>query len=148
MKDMNTNRFINVDMKFQAVLPGRSPSTFKVTKGEFKSQQLEYIEMLLNLIFKTKMVIFLFLLLFGSSHLTSVEDDIVNFLKDQGLQELSAGFVSEEIEVRHLPSIPDNLLEQLGITTMGARLNLRSAATAWLTQNQAQDSGNGQVRAF
>ena len=43
---MNTNRFINVDMKFQAVLPGRSPSTFKATKGEFNSQKLEYIEML------------------------------------------------------------------------------------------------------
>ena len=94
------------------------------------------------------MVISLLLLLIGSCHLAFVEDDIVNFLEDQGLQELSAGFVSEEIEVRHLPSIPDNLLEQLGITTMGARLNLRSAATAWLTQNQVQDSGSGQVRAF
>ena len=94
------------------------------------------------------MVISLLLLLIGSYHLASVEDGIVNFLEDQGLQELSAGFVYEEIEVRHLPSIPDKLLEQLGITTIGARLNLRSAATAWLTQNQAQDSGSGQVRAF
>ena len=94
------------------------------------------------------MVISLLLLLIGSYHLASVEDGIVNFLEDQGLQELSAGFVSEEIEVRHLPSILDNLLAQLGIRTMGARLNLRSAATTWLTQKKAQDSGSGQVRAF
>ena len=96
------------------------------------------------MIFKTNMVIFLFLLLFGSSHLASVEDDIENFLEDQGLQELSAGFVSEEIEVSQLPSLPDDFLVQLGITTMGARLRLRSAATAWLTR----DSGSGQVRAL
>ena len=94
------------------------------------------------------MVISLLLLLIGSCHLASVEDGIVDFLEDQGLQELSAGFVSEEIEVRHLPSIPDNLLAQLGIRTMVARLNLRSAATTWLTQKKAEDSGSGQVRAF
>ena len=96
------------------------------------------------------MIIFLFLLLFGSSHLASVEDDIENFLEDQGLQELSAGFVSEEIEVQHLPSIPDNLLVQLGVKTMGSRLNLRTAATAWLTEerSQVQDSEREQVRAF
>ena len=80
------------------------------------------------------MIIFLFLLLFGSSHLASVEDDIENFLEDQGFQELSAGFASEEIEVWQLPSIPDNFLVQLGVTTMGARIRLRSAATTWLTQ--------------
>ena len=40
---MNTNRFINVDMKFQAVLPGRSPSTFKATKGEFNGQYIARI---------------------------------------------------------------------------------------------------------
>ena len=106
------------------------------------------VKLSVNMIFSTNMVISLLLLLIGSCHLASVEDGIVSFLEDQGLQELSAGFVSEEIEVRHLPSMPDNLLEQLGITTMGGRLNLRSAATAWLTQNQAQDSGSGQVRAF
>ena len=105
--------------------------------------------MSLNKIFKTNMVILFFLLLFGSSHLSSVEDDIVNFLEDQGLQELSAGFVSEEIEVWQVPSIPDNFLAQLGVTTMGARLRLRSAATAWLTQErgQVQDTGSGQVSA-
>ena len=101
-----------------------------------------------NMVVLTDMVIPLLFLLICKSHLAFVEDDIVDFLEDQGLQELSAGFVSEEIEVRHLPSIPDNLLAQLGIRTMVARLNLRSAATAWLTQNQVQDSGSGQVRAF
>ena len=90
------------------------------------------------------MVISLLLLLIGSCHLASVEDGIVDFLEDQGLQELSAGFVSEEIEVSQLPAMPDDFLVRLGITTMGARLRLRSAATAWLTQ----ESGSGQVSAF
>ena len=96
------------------------------------------------------MVIPLLFLLICKSHLASVEDDIMDFLEDQGLQELSAGFVSEEIEVWQLPSIPDNFLAQLGVTTMGARLRLRSAATAWLTQErgQVQDTGSGQVRAI
>ena len=156
MKDMNTNRFINVNMKFHAVLPERSPSTFKATNIYFSDTFFNFLfmqfietfsKMSLNKIFKTNMVILLFLLIFGTSHLASVEDDIVNFLEDQGLQELSAGFVSEEIEVWQLPSIPDNFLVQLGVTTMGARLRLRSAATTWLTQErgQVQDTGSGQV---
>ena len=97
----------------------------------------------------TKVVIFLLLLLINSSYPAFVEDDLLDFLEDQGLQELSAGFVSEEIEVWQLPSIPDDFLAQLGVTTMGARLRLRSAATAWLTQErgQVQDTGSGQVRA-
>ena len=109
-----------------------------------------FSKMSLNMIFKTNMVIFLFLLLFGTSRLSSVEDDIVKFLEDQGLEELSAGFVSEEIEVWQLPSIPDDFLVQLGVTTMGARLRLRSAARAWLTQErgQVQDTGSGQVCAI
>ena len=97
-----------------------------------------------NMVVLTDMVIPLLFLLICKGHLTSVKDDIVDFLEDQGLQELSAGFVSEEIEVSQLPSMPDDFLVQLGITTMGARLRLRSAATAWLTR----DSGSGQVRAF
>ena len=159
MKDMNTNRFINVDMKFHAVLPERSPSTFKATNIYFSDTFFNFLfmqfietfsKMSLNKIFKTNMVILLFLLIFGTSHLASVEDDIVNFLEDQGLQELSAGFVSEEIEVWQLPSIPDNFLVQLGVTTMGVRLRLRSAATTWLTQerSQVQDTGSGQVCAI
>ena len=97
-----------------------------------------------NMVVLAHMVIPLLFLLIGSSHLSFVEDDIVDFLEDQGLQGLSAGFVSEEIEVSQLPSMPDDFLVRLGITTMGARLRLRSAATAWLTE----DSGSGQVRPF
>ena len=97
-----------------------------------------------NMVVLTDMVIPLLFLLICKSHLASVKDDIVDFLEDQGLQVLSAGFVSEEIEVSQLPSMPDDFLVRLGITTMGARLRLRSAATAWLTR----DSGSGQVRAF
>ena len=103
-----------------------------------------------NMVVLADMVIPLLFLLIGSSHLSFVEDDIVNFLEDQGLQELSAGFVSEEIEVGHLPSMPDNLLVQLGVKTMGSRLNLRTAATAWLIEerSQVQDSEREQVRPF
>ena len=97
-----------------------------------------------NMVVLADMVIPLLFLLICKSHLAFVEDDIVDFLEDQGLQELSAGFVSEEIEVSQLPAMPDDFLVQLGITTMGARLRLRSAATAWLTQ----ESGSGQVNAF
>ena len=118
--------------------------------GLFHAIYSTFSKMLLNMIFKTNMVIFLFLLLFGTSRLSSVEDDIVKFLEDQGLEELSADFVSEEIEVWQLPSIPDDFLVQLGVTTMGARLRLRSAATTWLTQErgQVQDTGSGQVCAI
>ena len=97
-----------------------------------------------NMFVLANMVIPLLFLLICNSHLAFVEDDIVDFLEDQGLQELSAGFVSEEIEVSQLPSMPDDFLVQLGITTMGGRLRLRSAAAAWLTE----DSGSGQVRPF
>ena len=90
------------------------------------------------------------MLLINSSYPAFVEDDLLDFLEDQGLQELSAGFVSEEIEVGHLPSMPDNLLVQLGVKTMGSRLNLRTAATAWLIEerSQVQDSEREQVRPF
>ena len=96
------------------------------------------------MIIVTKVFIFHLLLLINSSYPAFVEDDLLDFLEDQGLQELSAGFVSEEIEVSQLPAMPDDFLVRLGITTMGARLRLRSAATAWLTQ----ESGSGQVSAF
>ena len=103
-----------------------------------------FIVLSIAMIIVTKVFIFHLLLLINSSYPAFVEDDLLDFLEDQGLQELSAGFVSEEIEVSQLPSMPDDFLVRLGITTMGGRLRLRSAATAWLTQ----ESGSGQVNAF
>ena len=98
------------------------------------------------MIFLANVVIYFLFLLIDSSKAASV-DDIVNFLEEQGLQELSEGFVSEEIEVEQLPTIPDDFLVQLGVTTMGARLRLRSSASTWLAQEFNKEPGKEQVRA-
>ena len=99
-----------------------------------------------SMIFLANAVHYCVLLLIGSSKAASV-DDIVNFLEEQGLQELSEGFVSEEIEVEQLPTIPDDFLVQLGVTTMGARLRLRSSASTWLAQEFNKEPGKEQVYA-
>ena len=96
------------------------------------------------MIFLANAVHYFLLLLIGSSKAASV-DDIVNFLEEQGLQELSEGFVSEEIEVEQLPTIPDDFLVQLGVTTMGARLRLRSSASTWLAQESSKAPEKEQV---
>ena len=96
------------------------------------------------MIFLANAVHYCVLLLIGSSKAASV-DDIVNFLEEQGLQELSEGFVSEEIEVEQLPTIPDDFLVQLGVTTMGARLRLRSSASTWLAREFNKEPGKEQV---
>ena len=85
------------------------------------------------------MVFPLLLLLISGGHTSPAQDGISDFLEDQGLQHLAPAFISEEIEVRQIPSIPDNYLVELGVRTMGARLRLRSAAAAWLDQG-GQDS--------
>ena len=79
-----------------------------------------------------------FALLVSYSHLAP--DGISDFLEDQSLQHLAPAFILEEIEVRQIPSIPDNYLVELGVRTMGARLRLRSAAAAWLDQSRSQGS--------
>ena len=85
------------------------------------------------------MVFPLLLLLISGGHTSPAQDGLSDFLEDQGLQHLAPAFISEEIEVRQIPSIPDNYLVELGVRTMGARLRLRSAAAAWLDQG-GQDS--------
>ena len=84
------------------------------------------------------MVLPLLLLLISGSHLAP--DGISDFLEDQSLQHLAPAFILEEIEVRQIPSIPDNYLVELGVRTMGARLRLRSAAAARLDQSRSQGS--------
>ena len=91
------------------------------------------------MIFSTNMVFPLPLLLISGGHPSPAQYGISDFLEDQGLQHLAPAFISEEIEVRQIPSIPDNYLVELGVRTMGARLRLRSAAAAWLDQG-GQDS--------
>ena len=97
------------------------------------------IALSVNMIFSTNMVFPLLLLLISGGHTSPAQDGISDFLEDQGLQHLAPAFISEEIEVRQIPSIPDNYLVELGVRTMGARLRLRSAAAAWLDQG-GQDS--------
>ena len=54
------------------------------------------------------------------------------FLTDNGFGHVSQQFVEEEIEVRQIPSLPDQVLADLGVRTVGARLRLRSAASQWV----------------
>ena len=84
-----------------------------------------------NMISSLKMVIpLLFLVILGCD---GVGRDIDNFLRDQGWENLTQTFVSEEIEVRHVNRLTDQNLMDLAVRTMGARLRLQSAATAWVS---------------
>ena len=40
--------------------------------------------------------------------------------------------MKEEIEIRQIPSLSDQVLADLGVRTVGARLRLRSAASQWV----------------
>ena len=44
-------------------------------------------------------------------------------------------FVDQKVEVRQIPAMPDHLLVELGLRTIGSRLRIRSAASHWL-ENQ------------
>ena len=66
------------------------------------------------------MVFPLLLLLISGGHLAPAQDGISHFLEDQGLQHLAPAFISEEIEVRQIPSIPDNYLVELGVQEAGS----------------------------
>ena len=59
-------------------------------------------------------------------------EETSRFLTDNGLGHVSQQFVEEEIEVRQIPSLPDQVLADLGVRTVGARLRLRSAASQWV----------------
>ena len=54
-------------------------------------------------------------------------EETSRFLTDNGF-----GHVRDEIEVRQIPSLPDQVLADLGVRTVGARLRLRSAASQWV----------------
>ena len=59
-------------------------------------------------------------------------EETSRFLTDNGFGHVSQQFVEEEIEVRQIPSLPDQVLADLGVRTVGARLRLRSAASQWV----------------
>ena len=102
-------------------------TTNKMTMRENISRSTEIS---FNMI-STKMVIpLLFLVIFGCD---GVSRDMEHFLREHGLGNLTQTFVSEEIEVRDVNKLTDQNLMDLGVRTMGARLRLRSAATAWVS---------------
>ena len=51
------------------------------------------------------------------------------FLAENGFGHVSEQFVLEEIEVRQIAGLPDEILVALGVRTVGARLRLRSVAS-------------------
>ena len=51
------------------------------------------------------------------------------FLAENGFGHVSEQFVCEEIEVRQIAGLPDEILVALGVRTVGARLRLRSLAS-------------------
>ena len=48
---------------------------------------------------------------------------------------LGPRFVDQEVEVQQIPAMPDHLLVELGVRTIGSKLRIKSAASHWL-ENQ------------
>ena len=59
-------------------------------------------------------------------------EETSRFLTDNGFGHVSQQFMEEEIKVRQIPSLPDQVLADLGVRTVGARLRLRSVASRWV----------------
>ena len=57
--------------------------------------------------------------------------NMVNFLRSQGLHALSERFMAEEIEVEQIARLTDQDLISVGVTTIGGRMRIRSAAANW-----------------
>ena len=57
--------------------------------------------------------------------------NMVNFLRSQGLHALSERFLAEEIEVDQIARLTDQDLISVGVTTIGGRMRIRSAAANW-----------------
>ena len=57
--------------------------------------------------------------------------NMVNFLRSQGLHALSERFLAEEIEVEQIARLTDQDLISVGVTTIGRRMRIRSAAANW-----------------
>ena len=61
-----------------------------------------------------------------------VNDQLGQFLTDNGLGHLKESFVEQEVEVRQLVGMSDQNLMELGVRTISARMRIRSAATNWV----------------
>ena len=57
--------------------------------------------------------------------------NMVNFLRSHGLHALKKRFLAEEIEVDQIARLTDQDLISVGVTTIGGRMRIRSAAADW-----------------
>ena len=77
-----------------------------------------------------KQLYLFFALLVVSCH--AAFNETSRFLAENGFGHVSKQFVLEEIEVRQIAGLPDEILVALGVRTVGARLRLRSVASQWI----------------
>ena len=54
-----------------------------------------------------------------------MNDQLGQFLTDNGLGHLKESFVEQEVEVRQLVGMSDQNLMELGVRTIGARMRIR-----------------------
>ena len=75
---------------------------------------------------------YLFFALLVSCH--TAYNETSKFLAENGFGHVSEQFVCEEIEVRQIAGLPDEILVALGVRlrTVGARLRLRSLTSQWV----------------
>ena len=57
--------------------------------------------------------------------------NMVNFLRSHSLHALKKRFLAEEIEVDQIARLTDQDLISVGVTTIGGRMRIRSAAANW-----------------
>ena len=60
----------------------------------------------------------------------AAHNETSRFLNDNSFGHVSQRF--EDIEVKQIPSLPDQVLVDLGVRSVGARLRLRSTASQWV----------------
>ena len=75
-----------------------------------------------------KQLYLFFALLVVSCH--AAFNETSRFLAENGFSHVSEQFVLEELEVRQIVGLPDEILAALGVKTVGARL--RSVASQWV----------------
>ena len=95
--------------------------------------QLSVITMRLSTKYITKVLLLLIGVL-GSGGVGPINNhnlNMVNFLRSQGLHALSERFLAEEIEVEQIARLTDQDLISVGVTTIGGRIRIRSAAANW-----------------
>ena len=77
-----------------------------------------------------KQLYLFFALLVVSGH--AAFNETSRFLAENGFSHVSEQFVLEELEVRQIVGLPDEILAALEVKTVGARLRLRSVASQWV----------------